>query len=335
MSDKTKIEWTDATWPVVTGCREVSPGCANCYAARLTATRLKHHPAYSGLAVIQNGHPRFTGEVRCRLEILDWPLHWRRPRRIFVADMGDLFHETVPEQFIRETLGVMAMAWRHTFQVLTKRPVRMRTILSELSVEKCLLAWANSAARKKSKAPGNLAAAHLPERLHWSLQNVWVGVSAENQNFADERIPLLLQTPAAVRFVSCEPLLGPVDLRNYLAIPTVVDRGKQNEPILRNPHPSLDWVIVGGESGPNARPMHPDWARSLRDQCAAAGVPFFFKQWGEWSPNRKYFGKLRYGDVEFFDDGTQIVYRVWKKLAGRLLDGVEHNAFPRMQKEHK
>jgi protein gp37 len=304
---KTSIEWTDASWNPVVGCTEISPGCANCYAARLAATRLRNVPSYAGLAAIGNltvietdasvkKPPRWTGDVRFLPERIEEPLHWRKPRRIFVCDMGDLFHEAVTDFQLDQIWYVMLKAERHTFQVLTKRPGRMRNFIRD---------WRYTCGSRNF------------------LPNVWLGVSVENQHFADERIPILLDTPAAVRWLSCEPLLGQV-----IALPKA----------LPTRTPEIDWIVAGGESGPCARPMHPAWARSLRDQCQAAGVPFFFKQWGAWYPQtpaesaaddnltepvllKKYpSGTWTIDDIRFIPMG--------KKKAGRLLDGREWNEFP-------
>lgn len=263
MSAHTGIEWTDRTWNPITGCSEVSPGCANCYAARLTATRLSTHEDYKGLAVIDDGQARFTGELRFHADRLEEPLHWRKPSRVFVNSMSDLFHDGVLEDWLFSVFGVMALTQRHAFQVLTKRPEKMHSFLSDVE----------GAAGFVYRAFSRIGAWPTCDMAHeWPLPNVWLGVSTENQNFAHERIPWLLDTPAAVRFISAEPLLGPIRLGIY---------------VYKNPNEQrelLDWVIAGGESGPNARPMHPEWALSLRDQCVADGVPFFFKQWGSWIP---------------------------------------------------
>lgn len=222
MGDKTKIEWTDATWPVVTGCTPVSAGCENCYAARVASGRLKNHPRYAGLAE----HGKWTGEVRCNADALDQPLHWRKPRNVFVASMGDLFHPEVPFKFINEVFSVMESEHQHDFQILTKRPWRMERFMTSA-------------------------------RSFVFPLNVWMGTSGENQKAVDKRCPWLVGV-CPRSFLSLEPLLGPVDLTSYIR--------------------RLRGVIVGGETGPNARPMHPDWVRSIRDQCAEAGVPFFLKQ---------------------------------------------------------
>lgn len=339
MGDKTPIEWTDATWNPVTGCSKVSQGCKNCYAERVFPR------AY--------GKERKFTDVQCHPERLDQPIKWKRPRRIFVNSMSDLFHENVPDDFIANVVCIMALAKQHKFQVLTKRPQRMKEFFSD---------WWN---KKSIDLALRLSGADWPT---WPLQNVWLGVSVEDQETADERIPLLLQTPAAVRFVSYEPALGPVDLtelkvnRNMpqpvpgkLAVPVDYPisiyplHGKQFTSLrLEYGCPKLNWIICGGESGPNARPMHPRWARHVRDQCAAAGVPFFFKQWGEWLPlmdadNRglKYKPDAPFTMIDLTgrlfnspftsDPPETIAYgmkRIGKKLAGSLLDGREWKEFP-------
>lgn len=224
---KTSIEWATDVWNPVTGCSKVSEGCRHCYAERVAGRFW--------------GDRKFT-DVRVHPERLDQPLHWKKPRRVFVNSMSDLFHPVVDDDFIEDVFRVMARTPQHTYMVLTKRPEQMR-------------AWFE----------GYDAVRPLP--------NVWLGVSVENQKAADERIPMLLGTPAAVRFVSCEPLLGPVKLVKWL--PSYDPMQHYARPVHEE---KLDWVIAGGESGPGARPMHPDWARGLRDACVAAQVPFFFKQ---------------------------------------------------------
>jgi protein gp37 len=282
MGDHSDIEWTDATWNPVTGCTRVSPGCDNCYAARAAATRLKNTPQYRGLAVVTpSGRAAFNGTVRLLPERLEEPLHWRRPRRVFVNSMSDLFHEQIPDEFILSVFDVMRQCtWSggqgcgriagdgHTFQVLTKRPERMLDFMSRLR-------WNGNGlvldAAPTWKAPLTM------------MRQIWLGVSVEDQQRADERIPLLLQTPAAVRFISAEPLLGPVDL---MGDPDPVRRWlkggyREARGVLTDRwRPGLDWVIVGGESGPGARPMDVAWARSIVAQCKAAGVSCFVKQLG-------------------------------------------------------
>jgi protein gp37 len=338
MSDHTKIEWTDATWNVITGCSVISPGCTNCYAMRLAGTRLKHTPSRRALTRDTKAGPVWTGEMRFNEQWLTQPLKWPRPRMIFVCAHGDLFHESVPNEWIDRVFAVMALAPQHTFQVLTKRAKRMRAYIAEHHSRNGV----ELAAERIKPSKG------LPVSpkwcFQWPLPNVWLGVSAEDQTRADERVPELLATPAAVRFVSCEPLLGPIDLIR-IKLQGVVDPfdafvgATWSQPaslngarffssnIERKDRPRLDWVIVGGESGPYARPMHPDWVRSLRDQCAAADVPFFFKQWGEWA------------DADDFPSETQEHYdvlgltermniRVGKRAAGRDLDGRTWDEMP-------
>ncbi len=352
MADKTSIEWTEATWNPVTGCTKVSPGCDNCYAEKIVE--------------------RFNGKgafaiVRRDEEKLHLPLKWRKPRRIFVNSMSDLFHDNVPDGFIMQVWLTMARTPRHTYQVLTKRHARMRSLLSRPSFRDNLL----------SMVPGAV----------WPLPNVWLGVSVESQQWADIRIPALLDTPAAVRWLSMEPLLGPVNLdqprcddhgRTRLQMADGEERceacigdgfhgelsyGHWLDPLNKG----ISWVVVGGESGPGARPMHPDWVRSLRDQCVSAGVPFFFKQWGAyapvpvvdapgWSggrafelpgggqrsatirPRGRHWGDsqqarpMRPGDRT--DGGTimldldTVAVRVGKKTAGRVLDGRTWDEYP-------
>ena len=229
-----KIEWTrnddgteGKTWNPLAGCSIVSPGCTNCYAMRMAARIERMQPAshYKGLTKQVNGNPVWTGKIaRAPEHIFYAPLKWRKPTRVFVNSMSDLFHEDVRDEWIDRIFAIMALSPRHTFQILTKRLKRMQ------------------------KYSGRRAA----------LDNVWLGVSVENQQAADERIPLLLDTYAATRFISAEPLLGPLALEALL--------------------PGIDWVVVGGESGPGKRPVNLDWMRDIRDQCKAAGVPLFVKQ---------------------------------------------------------
>jgi protein gp37 len=235
MSDRSKITWTDATWNPVRGCTKVSAGCVNCYAERFAKR-------WRGI----KGHPFEQGfDVRLVPEALELPLRWRKPRRVFVNSMSDLFHEKVPDEFIHRVFAKMALAERHTFQILTKRPERMRRFFE---------GW-----------------------MRPPLPNVWIGVTAEDQRAADERIPLLLRTPAAVRFVSVEPMLSAVDLSAFFGGPYIGIPGD----VVHNAYNfGLSWIIIGGESGPKARPFRIEWARALLAQCRAAGVPAFFKQTG-------------------------------------------------------
>lgn len=288
MADRTHIEWTDATWNIVTGCDVVSPGCTNCYAMRLAGTRLKHHASRAGLTKPTRSGPVWTGEVRFNVEWLDQPLRWQKPRMIFVAAHGDLFHEAVTDEVLDHVFAVMALCPRHTFQVLTKRPARMREYLDGFA------AWVRVERLLREMAPDDLWNGSVYEASRvleagMPLPNVWLGVSVEDQQRADERIPHLLATPAAVRFVSAEPLLGPVDLTRVDAIHArgvpmwdVNALTGEHTDMCRPcaPVPTLDWVIVGGESQAGARPMQDAWAYSLINQCRAAGVKFLMKQMG-------------------------------------------------------
>lgn len=272
MADGTKIEWSEATWNPITGCSLASPGCTNCYAMKLAGTRLQHHPSRAGLTINTKAGPVWTGETRFNEKWLDQPLRWKRPRTIFVCAHGDLFHESVPDQWIDRVFAVMAMAPQHTFQVLTKRSGRMR--------EYCDGATSVSGAIRIACAARELGADEwqyrgIIERLgeYSCFPNIWLGVSVEDQARAEERIPDLLATPAAVRWLSCEPLLGPVDLGQL----------QENLPINAwlSWLDSLDWIVAGGESGRGARGSTDEVEanmRSLLTQCRAAGVPFFGKQ---------------------------------------------------------
>jgi protein gp37 len=295
----------------MTGCTKTSPGCANCYAERLHTMR---HKAHAQGKAVPDCYTKPFGTVQLHADRLHQPMHWRRPRGVFVCSMGDLFHEDVPTAFLDRVFAVMALCPQHTFMLLTKRGERMQHYLSS----------------EPESAINDAAAAFamyddMPD-VEWPLPNVGLGVTVEDQPRAEQRIPVLLDTPAAFRFVSVEPMLGAVDLRSSLdtcwwrcrtcgtealaimdsptcdCIPP--DYAEDGEPVADWVNlPALDWVICGGETGPGARPMYPDWARSLRDQCADAGVPFFLKQMG--GPGR--------------DHG------------GRLLDGREHSEFPEVK----
>ena len=322
MGTKTGISWTDATWNPILGCSRVSEGCRNCYAEGI-AYRFGHGKptVYSGLTVLANGHPQWTGKIVETRQLLA-PLSWRKPKRVFVNSMSDLFHENVTDEQRDRIFAVMALCPQHIFQVLTKRPKRMLEYFSAAGMSKI-----REALIGRQASIIHLERTKMPV-LEWPglpLPNVWLGTSVENQATADERIPFLLETPAAVKFLSAEPLLGPIDFRKVSGFNRI----------------GLDlsnwWVICGGESGPGARPMHPDWARSLRDQCANGQVPFFFKQWGEWEPQKQASGKTGMGSEIYYwaDDRTKpsdvdchCSFKVGKKKAGSLLDGIEHKAFP-------
>ena len=314
MSDKTKIEWTDATWNPVTGCTKVSTGCDHCYAETI-ATRFFGTPLYP------NGF-----EVTLRPERLDQPIRWKRPRRIFVNSMSDLFHTDVPDDYIAKVFAVMAIASRHTFQVLTKRHGRMKALLNSRDFY--------ATVRGHLRNTYGFSEVDAFGTDLFPLFNAWLGVSVEDQRTADLRIPALLDTPAAVRWLSCEPLLGRTWLTGLLPSDSEV-----LSPLGSHRRPTVDWVVVGGESGPNARPMHPSWALSLRDQCVAASVPFLFKQWGEWKPTERLGAGVlddpREAYAEVVDDGKlqfiewrRIMCRVGKKAAGRELDGRTWDEYP-------
>jgi protein gp37 len=338
MADNTHIEWTDATWNPITGCSVVSPGCTNCYAMRLAGTRLQHHPSRAGLTTPSKAGPVWNGQVRFNEDWLGQPLRWRRPRDIFVCAHSDLFHESVPDAWIDRTFGVMALAWQHTFQVLTKRSTRMRAYLTDPDrMERMLDA-------EIPHPTGNRPLGDLIDIGAFAkpLPNVWLGVSAEDQERFDQRAADLRETPAWIRFISFEPLLGPIRAKhgfmgfgigdpanctcghghgfdrcpNYGKVARTCHRC--NCEVFRRAPGSggIHWAIVGGENGP--RPTHPDWVRRLRDDSAECGVAFFFKQWGTHAWAERVEG----------DPSTLTAYQAGKKAAGRLLDGVEHNAMP-------
>ena len=430
MADGSKIEWTEATWNPITGCSLASPGCTNCYAMKLAGTRMQNHESRKGLTIDTKAGPVWNGEVRFNEQWLDQPLRWKRPRMIFVCAHGDLFHESVPDEWIDRVFAVMALAPQHTFQVLTKRSARMRDYLSKVwgdldeQIARTTAAvnhvfriaghrgnWGRCGSTSTSittisrgtgareyamlrRLPdggverfywhngeeswhrcGEAYAAKLPDWAghrqefgwglkQWPLPNVWLGVSVEDQKRADERIPDLLATPATVRWISAEPLLGPLKIRSYLmagrhpggcgncgrvhgfircpnyggisktwspyegAAPTCTD--------FRRTDFAIDWVVAGGESGREARPMHPAWARALRDQCNDAAVPFFFKQWGAWAPLEKALpaqpgspgmtawpdGTVRFGhDVDPSVGAGISMFLGTKSITGRMLDG--------------
>ena len=380
---KSNIEWTEATWNPIVGCSILTPGCTNCYAMQMAArieamnaeareserAKGKRHPVaahYDGTTKKVNGKAVWTGKLALAPDsILLAPLKRRKPTTYFVNSMGDLFHENCPDEWIDKVFAVMALCPQHTFQVLTKRAGRMREYLTTLSKgaerarsNELVADWQIRLC--EANAPGVLPitkndverrlgrAGKLdrdPPTPHWPLPNVWLGVSTERQKEADERIPLLLQTPAAVRLISAEPLLGPIDLdrlcgstldalsgHDFEAIGDIRDGGD----LSRTQHPpAINWVITGGESGPNARPSHPQWFRDIRDQCGAAGVAYFHKQNGayaRWEPG------LPAHCVIYLDrDGGQHLNPginreplapVSKSRAGRLLDGITHDAMP-------
>ncbi len=296
-TSSSSIEWTDVTWNPVRGCSRVSPGCEHCYAEGMAARFSGPGLPYEGLARrAGNGEPRWTGAVRLVPEHLADPLSWRKPRRVFVNSMSDLFHERLTNEQIAAVFGVMAAAPRHTFQVLTKRADRMRDWFEWVDKTKvdagCSAAMlcAEEACNAEFDGPGaaRLLGLHPGSGAAWPLPNVWLGVSVEDQQRADERIPELLKTSAAVRFISAEPLLGPVQLSRWMRpmriaaqrIATRMTAALGSEHVVISNESGLDWVIVGGESGHGARPFDLAWARSIVADCEAANVACFCKQLG-------------------------------------------------------
>jgi len=307
-----KISWLNMpgykpeTWNPIVGCSKVSPGCDNCYAERMAfriaQMQLKNHGknGYHYSEVSKLTSIGWTGVTRLVKEALDKPLTWKTPRVVFVCSMSDLFHESVSSGMFQMVLDRISRYRQHIFILLTKRPENVMPLM---------------------------------KRVGWGLPfppNVWLGVTAENQEQANKRIPLLLQIPAAKRFVSIEPMLGRVNIAEACKTSVIAKNfayGKVQE---------LHWVICGGESGPKARSMHPDWVRSVRDQCASANVPFFFKQWGEWLPFDQNPAEWvtendAKGIISFVGENTHNVISVakyGKKVSGDLLDGKQHHNWP-------
>lgn len=302
---KSKIEWTDKTLNVNSGCAKISQGCKNCYAER-EFPRLSANPktAYFG---------RKFNDVMCHPEQFKKPYKWKKPCKIFLNSMSDLFHDDIPDEHIDRVFEMIQACPQHIFQILTKRPERMR----DYSISN-----------------------PFPK-------NVWAGVSIENQETAEERIPLLLDADVKVRWVSIEPLLGKIDLTSlhykegYGCSPCEgceadvyinalsgysYCKGDCDHPVWSG----LDWAVVGGETGKNARPMHPDWVRSIRDQCKEANVPFMFKQWGTYAPISTTDNKQI---LPFGTYNTETLFgfkKCSKKIAGRLLDGKLHDEYPKV-----
>lgn len=310
MGKQTQISWADATWPVTVGCDKVSAGCSNCYAMK-DARRMGSNPnpkvsaVYNGLVEVQtNGLLNWTGMVRELPERLDWPSKWPEHRDIFVCSQSDLFHEDISDEFIGRAFSAMWNYSWHTFYVLTKRPERLVKLLQETPPD------------------------GLQDFNSTNFPHVMIGISAENQKAAEERMPYLLQMPLdpTQRFVSAEPLIGSLDVSQW--------------------RHGFGWLIGGGESGLHAKPMHPAWPRLLRDQCDEAEILFHFKQWGEWSP----FPPSPDPEVKKLDGGGTLyqmkpliaktklpltttidgmtMYRVGRRQAGHVLDGVYWNARP-------
>jgi len=376
---QSNIEWTEESWNPVVGCSIVSPGCTNCYAMKMAhrieginaearAKGTSHAKQYDGTTKVVNGNAVWTGKVHLAEHILLNPLKRKKPTTYFVNSMGDLFHEDVPDEWIDLTLAVGALCPQHTLQILTKRAKRMHAYMTTPDRKKIIAERVMDISNRLAALGGHQARIKLD---HFSacfagsgpFKNIWLGVSTERQQEADERIPLLLQTPAAIRFISAEPLLGPIDVTK-LPFPKSCEC-EQHAPTLdafnaavfcegccEGPEAmdlgKLSWIIVGGESGPDARPMSIQWARELRDQCKEAEVPFFFKQWGEWYPAGVHPsetpGRFAFGDYEhdrsvmiqvdsyprqFTKFGARsVMERVGKKAAGRALDGIEYSEMP-------
>lgn len=295
MSQPTKIEWVQnadgsqgMSWNFLRGCSRVSEGCGikgagGCYAERQAMRFAGPGQPYEGLVRMTPNGPRWTGEVSFHEHILLEPLKRRKPTKYFVNSMSDLFHEKVTDEMLDKAFAVMALTPQHTYQILTKRPERMREYLSQHDVGG---RWAEVCNRGMSALSGGQRRITPDEAVQWTnsgLSNCHLGVSVEDQKTADERIPLLLQTPAAVRWVSYEPALGPVDLRNVRLSSTQwidVITGLYGGDHSIGDCKSIDWIVVGGESGPGARPFDIQWARDIIAQCKAAGVPVFVKQLG-------------------------------------------------------
>ena len=318
----TKIEWTNETWNPIIGCNKISPGCDNCYAEKM-AHRLMHMPYGADYQFVlkDNGEsdpekyknlPKWNGETHFQKSQLEKPLKWKKPRMIFVVSMGDLFHESNFFEDIIQIFQIIIKCPQHTFQILTKRAERMLNFFQE-----------------------------FPELS--DLKNVWLGVTAENQEQTYKRIPFLLQTRAAIRFVSIEPMLSKIDLTK-IVVKKRFDKCSSDISIdaLKGWHggvelderTKLDWVICGGESGHKARPMHPDWVQSLRDQCKESNVPFFFKQWGEYLPimDPKELKKYPLNKLVEKHEWQTVFAKLGKSKTGRLLDGKEHNEMPIINK---
>lgn len=330
----TKIEWTNflpgysgESWNIVTGCNEASRGCQLCY-ARGMSHRLTHighsKEKYKGTTKKSPGRKiQWTGLVKTHENLLTKPSEWKNPRVVFVCSMSDLFHKDVPFEFINAAYSVMADNRQHKFLILTKRPDRMVEFQEWKSTQHGI-EW-------------------------WPSDNIWHGTSVEDQEQANKRLPWLFKVRGKIRFLSCEPLLGPIELIDIATVNAVNHLFGDDYP----PYYGIQWVIAGGESGSDAQPMHISWVRSLRDQCKNAGVPFFFKQWGEWAIEQadssinapfmhwvldtKVFHYLRpdgqhkdFSDMEidFQVAGSSWMAKVGKSKSGRQLDNLEHNEYP-------
>lgn len=304
----TKIEWAGETWNPVTGCTKISPGCKHCYAERMARRQVamgfaRHERgsenndtwiAYSN--AIDSDTGKWSNEITCRYDKLSEPLHWRKPRMIFVCSMSDLFHKDIPDDFIFDVLATVTKCPQHTFMILTKRPKRLAWLWRHAKID--------------------------------AYPNLWLGVSVENQQTADERIPQLLATPAALHYLSLEPLLEEVDIKHYLhGCPEAY--GNPDDPSWQQTMPSLSWVIAGAETDHGARPMHADQPRRIRDDCLDADIRFFFKGWGEWAHSSQISPHCTWDRVKKFiwPDGSFSV-RIGRNNTGHLLDGREWREYP-------
>src|SRR6056297_2202150 len=301
-----KIEWLQLpgyiaeTWNPVTGCTKVSAGCANCWAEKMSKRMAGRY-----------GYPISEPfKVTVHKDRFNIPFTWKKPRMVFVCSMGDLFHESITNNVVNDVFRIIEDNPEHLFLVLTKRPARM---------------WEMSGRWGPGAFPNNL----------------WFGVSVENQETANQRIPCLLRIPANKRFISCEPLLGKINLKSIIYKNNGPNYGNSYIDALtgsytsyitgqridkENYFASLDWVIAGGESGPHARPMHPDWVRSIRDQCKQTGTPLFFKQWGAWMPESQIQRNIKSYEIDMM--GQEIMHRVGKKHAGRVLGSEVYSEYP-------
>lgn len=370
MATDTTIEWADKTWSPIIGCDRVSDGCLRCYAINTAHIRSSNpNPkvavAFAGTTHRKDGRTDWTGQINQLEDRLTQPLTWKKPRKVFVNSQSDLFHKNVTDEFIARVFAVMALTPQHTYQVLTKRHARMRALLKNPDF-RLMCEEAEAVLVADEATPGLSRYQRDQFQTRWwssfakPLANLWLGVSVEDQHWADIRIPALLDTPAAVRWISAEPLLGPLWIADYIWQPCPCCHGEGHDEACApcGDHQcdsghvqQLDWVVAGGESGPGARPAHPDWFRSLRDQCTESHVPFLFKQYGDWAPHdlvpaeyrRSADDEKRVTYVHPDDGRTQThgqwgmndhaegwarVQRVGKKAAGRELDGRTHDAFP-------
>jgi len=320
MSDTTRISWTDATLNPIYGCSRVSAGCTNCYAEQVVASLPRKFEAknkaafefYSGLTRDTPNGPRWTGVVKLHREHLRQPLGWQIPKKIFVNSLSDVFHENVPRDFIVEIFSMMALAHWHTFQVLTKRPERMQQLLSEQTfIDDVIFAASLQNSNHKHERNKRLGKNH--PGLSWPLKNVWLGVSVENQKAANERVPLLIKTPATIRFLSCEPLLEGVDLRGLLGLCYGCQTCGFVTGHLMGPERSpIHWAIIGGESGAGFRPMKSEWALNLKHQCIQAGIAFYFKQDADQKAGQRPYLVEKNGDAYY-----------WRQFPGEMTDPQE------------